>query len=349
MSRHTTIRAVVVRSIVAATAASRSASPASAPRTLRSPIRPRGVLRLREPAPPAAAAGGSHTVTLITGDRVHVTDLADGTHTVDVETAEPGAGVQTVEVDGDLHVLPRRRRCPTSPPASSTRDLFNVSLLIEYGYDDASVDATPDHRRVRRRRRPRAYAAPLPGVEVQAEPLESIGGAAATLDHATAASTWNALTAASGARSSARRSSLGDGIEAIHLDGKVQATLDSSVPCIDAPEAWAAGLHRRRRHRRRARHRLRRHPPRPRRVACSPDSKSFVPGEEVDTDLHGHGTHVASTIAGTGAASDGTHRGVADGADLLVGKVLGARRLRPGLVDHRGHGVGRRSTPTSCR
>ena len=49
-----------------------------------------------------------------------------------------------------------------------------------------------------------------------------------------------------------------------------------------------------------------------------------MPGEEVAWDPNGHGTHVASTIAGTGAASDGTHRGVADGADLLVGKVLGA-------------------------
>ena len=31
---------------------------------------------------PAAAAGGTHTVTLITGDRVRVTDLPDGTRTI---------------------------------------------------------------------------------------------------------------------------------------------------------------------------------------------------------------------------------------------------------------------------
>ncbi len=41
------------------------------------------------------------------------------------------------------------------------------------------------------------------------------------------------------------------------------------------------------------------------------------------TDINGHGTHVASTIVGTGAASDGAYRGVAPGADLIVGKVLG--------------------------
>lgn len=39
-------------------------------------------------------------------------------------------------------------------------------------------------------------------------------------------------------------------------------------------------------------------------------------------DGHGHGTHVASTVAGSGAASDGLRKGVAPGARLLVGKVL---------------------------
>ena len=92
------------------------------------------------------------------------------------------------------------------------------------------------------------------------------------------------------------------------------------MPLIGAPEAWAAGydgtgvtvavldtgidVQ----------------PPGPRR----PDhgTASFVPGEDV-TDVNGHGTHVASTIAGTGAASGGDYKGVAPGADLLVGKVLG--------------------------
>jgi subtilisin family serine protease len=46
-----------------------------------------------------------------------------------------------------------------------------------------------------------------------------------------------------------------------------------------------------------------------------------VPGEEV-VDRNGHGTHVASTIAGSGAASQGVNKGVAPGAGLIVGKVL---------------------------
>lgn len=50
-------------------------------------------------------------------------------------------------------------------------------------------------------------------------------------------------------------------------------------------------------------------------------SKSFVPGQQVD-DKHGHGTHVASTVLGTGAASEGKNKGVAPDARLVVGKVL---------------------------
>lgn len=38
-------------------------------------------------------------------------------------------------------------------------------------------------------------------------------------------------------------------------------------------------------------------------------------------DGHGHGTHVAATIAGSGAASNGLRKGVAPGAKLLIGKV----------------------------
>lgn len=267
---------------------------------------------------PAAAAGGTHTVTLITGDRVHVTGLAGGTHAVEIEPADPESAVQTAEVDGDLVVLPQSAM-PYLAAGLLDQDLFNVTRLIEFGYDDASVDATP--LIVEFADGPTTRSTPVPGVEIGTT-LESVGGAAATADHATAESTWAALTEASGPRLFNSEVTLGGGIEAIHLDGKVQATLDGSVPYIGAPEAWAEGYtgdgvtvavldtgyddtH----------------PDLAGRVL--PDSTSFVPGEEVDFDPNGHGTHVASTIAGTGAASGGTHRGVADGADLLIGKVLG--------------------------
>lgn len=281
-----------------------------------------------------AAAGtptGEHTVTLITGDRVRVTDLADGRQAVEVETAVPGAGFQTVTADGELSVIPSSAERFLAAGVVDP-DLFNVTRLIEFGYDDASVDATPVILELDAGPAPFSAEppAPVPGLAVGA-PLESIDGAAATAGHADAAATWAALTGTDAAADAGPRAfsadpadvTLGGGIAAIHLDGKVQATLDSSVPWVGAPEAWAEGFtgtgvtvavldtgyddtH----------------PDLSGRVL--PDSASFVPGEEVASDPNGHGTHVASTIAGTGSASGGVHRGVADGANLLVGKVLDA-------------------------
>ncbi|WP_109210740.1 MULTISPECIES: S8 family serine peptidase [Microbacterium] len=273
-----------------------------------------------EDAPAApAVAGSAHTVTLITGDRVTVTDLSDGTHAVSIDTAVEGAGARTYEAAGDLHVVPDVAM-PYLASGALDQDLFNVSLLIEFGYDDASVDATPVIVE-QDAASPRGYTAPVPGLEVHNQ-LESIGAAGATLGHRDASAAWQALTAPT-ARAFSSAPALAGGIEAIHLDGKVQATLDGSVGYIDAPEAWAAG------------HTGEgvtvavldtgyddTHPDLEGRVLA--DSKSFVPGEEVAWDPNGHGTHVASTIAGTGASDGGTHRGVADGADLLVGKVLDA-------------------------
>ena len=43
---------------------------------------------------------------------------------------------------------------------------------------------------------------------------------------------------------------------------------------------------------------------------------------EGDFDGNGHGTHVAGTILGTGAASGGKYKGVAPDAKLMYAKVL---------------------------
>jgi len=264
-----------------------------------------------------ATAQASHTVTLITGDTVTVTDRSDGTHTVDVDTVDPGEGYKTLQVGDDLHVIPDDAASYLAKGVLDD-DLFNVSLLIADGYDDAHVDATPIIVQTSGRA---ARSAPAPGLTVQ-RTLASIGAEAATASHDKAAQTWEALTGVATTKARSASAPFADGITAIHLDGKVKASLDTSVPYIGAPDAWDAGY-----------------------TgtgvtvavldtgydATHPDlkgqvlsgSKSFVPDEAVDNDPEGHGTHVTSTIVGTGAASGGKYRGVADGAKAIVGKVLG--------------------------
>ena len=50
--------------------------------------------------------------------------------------------------------------------------------------------------------------------------------------------------------------------------------------------------------------------------------KSFIDGEEWDYDGNGHGTHIAGTAGGNVNSETGQRYGVANNADLLIGKVL---------------------------
>jgi subtilisin family serine protease len=110
-------------------------------------------------------------------------------------------------------------------------------------------------------------------------------------------------------------------VDYIWPDLPVHTCLDVSVPRIQAPQVWEAGF---------------RgegikigivdtgidptHADFAGRVAAM---TSLVGGN--GTDDNGHGTHVASIAAGTGAASGGKYRGVAPAANLYVAKVLDAQ------------------------
>ncbi len=129
------------------------------------------------------------------------------------------------------------------------------------------------------------------------------------------AKVWEALTdqQRNGARATA------SGIGKVWLDGVRKASLDRSVQQIGADTAWEAGYdgtgvkiavldtgvdktH----------DDLRTQVVGERNFSSSPDTADRV----------GHGTHVASIAAGTGAKSGGRYKGVAPGAKVISGKVL---------------------------
>ncbi|WNI21624.1 S8 family serine peptidase [Streptomyces sp. ITFR-16] len=266
---------------------------------------------------PAAATGRPtgpvqrHDITLVTGDVVHYNDGAGRQDTVTVDRPDGATGgVHVQQAGDDIYVLPDEASGLIAA-GKLDRRLFNVSALAAMGYDDKKTGGIPLIATYPAGRARSLPAAPRGAGAVRA--LESIHGAALTAAKDTARTFWNDIARTASARS------LDNGIAKLWLDGRVEAALKDSVPQVNAPQAWAEG-----------------YDGKGVKVAVldtgidatHPDvkdrvleSRSFVPGEEVD-DKNGHGTHVASTIAGSGAASDGVNKGVAPQAGLIVGKVL---------------------------
>ncbi|GAA3485262.1 S8 family serine peptidase [Streptomyces yanii] len=199
------------------------------------------------------------------------------------------------------------------------RELFNVTKLVEYGYDDAHRPAVPllaTYGGVPGKAG-KALKQAAPAGSVKADELPSANAVALHASKKKAATFWEAVDDDSAAATTAPK--LADGIKKLWLDKPVHVTLDQSVPQIGAPEAWADG-----------------YDGTGTKVAVldtsiDPDhpdvagrvkkTQNFTDDPDA-VDHHGHGTHVASTIAGSGAASGGKYKGVAPGADLYIGKVL---------------------------
>lgn len=289
--------------------------------------------------PTAEALRRPATVTLLTGDVVTVRTEADGSATA---TVRPGPGREHMaffqQREGEhLYVIPRD--VAQLVPSRLDRALFDATGLVKAGYDDASRDSLPVI--VQTAEATAAYAETASSSEsaaratATAKPdwapsgitpdrnLESVGAVADVLPKGRAAKLLDALAppvppAETPDGVAARRAAPGS-IGHVWLDQPVQASDADSTPQIGAPEAWEAGFT-------------------GEGVtvavldsgidAAHPDLDEAVVGERDFTgtgdviDGAGHGTHVASILAGSGEASDGVNKGVAPDADLLVGKVL---------------------------
>ncbi|MFC4530443.1 S8 family serine peptidase [Sphaerisporangium dianthi] len=271
-------------------------------------------------APEPARTAPGRTVTLINGDKVTVGTAPDGTETRTVLSPDGRpADVVTHADKGEVYVYPRSTLRYVAAGLLD-QGLFNVTRLLADGYDDAHRSRLPlivSYTDAATRSR----TAALPQGARQVRALSSIQGAAVDADRS--AGFWASLTKGATLPSPSERAagqgSLAGGIAKVWLDGKVRADLSTSTAQIGAPKVWAGGNtgkgvevavldtgidtgH-------------------PDLAGQIIDSQSFVPGQSVE-DGKGHGTHVASTIAGTGAASGGEEKGVAPGARLHIGKVL---------------------------
>jgi subtilisin family serine protease len=252
-------------------------------------------------AAPAPTTDGQ-TVTLITGDHLRVSP--DGR----AASRLPTPGRDTVPllsefVAGHLEVVPADAVALLGADRLDPR-LFDVTELLADGYHDAlpliftyqNGDPTSVVRTA------------AAGADVG--DLDTINALSVRVSASTTAAMWQSLT--TGALSTA--------VQKVWLDGLARPSIDVSVPLVGAPAAWAAGYtgegvpvgvldtgvdatH-------------------PDLAQAVAESADFTDGGD-GVDRAGHGTHVASIIAGSGAASKGRYRGMAPDAPIYSAKVCG--------------------------
>jgi subtilisin family serine protease len=292
-----------------------------------------------------ALADGSTTVTLVTGDVLDVSVTDQGALAVATDASTGSHGAVLIQTVGGHVVATPTAALPYVAAGVLDRRLFDVTQLLEDRYDDETTTSVP---LIAQYAPTRAARGALPGTDTVRN-LPSIDGAALAATKKDATAFWRAVAAPTSAkaRSASAGASLSGGVTKLWLDGKVQssdaagpatqavaaaqsqpsgttratsAALDWSRTIVGADKAWAEGYdgtgskvavldtgvdatH-------------------PDLAGAITTTKSFVPDEQADVDVVGHGTHVSSTVLGRGTESDGEYTGVAPGATLLMGKVL---------------------------
>jgi subtilisin family serine protease len=275
--------------------------------------------------------GGRWSVTLLTGDVVDVRADADGRVTAAVRDRTGSFSTLRLPT-GELYVIPAAAR-PLLDHVLD-RELFDVTGLIRQHYDDRSIDVVP--LIVERPRGVDARAALGLGRSAAEKPLPSIGAVAIAVPKSrTRATTGARIERQATADPAPSAADVLSGVDKVWLDRRMTATsgtspspaqpatqappLDHNLTQIGADDAWAAGL---------TGEGVRvgvldtgidgSHPDLAGQVVAE---QNFSASEDT-VDRVGHGTHVASLVAGTGAAASGARRGVAPDAELLSGKVL---------------------------
>ncbi|MGN9906018.1 S8 family peptidase [Phytohabitans sp. LJ34] len=273
-----------------------------------------------EPGP--LPAGQTYTVTLLSGDVVTVHTRETGCPVVSVRPATPDGVLQrSCGPDGHVRVIPGRVASLVGGVLDEA--LFDVTTLILQGYDDARTKELP--LIVRPGTQAAASRAPLATSLRAKRDLPSVAAVAGRQPKASGAALVSALPAAGArvwldrrVRATATTTTLDRRVRAT---ATTTATLDRNITQVGAPRAWASG-----------------YTGVGAKIAVldtgvdpnHPDLAGRI-AEKVDftveggdaVDRHGHGTHVASIAAGSGAGARGERSGIAPGATLLVGKVLG--------------------------
>ncbi|SCK24844.1 Serine protease, subtilisin family [Streptomyces sp. ScaeMP-e48] len=268
------------------------------------------------PAASGPSAEVAHQLTLITGDRVSVD--AKG-RIVGFRPAKGRAGIPVRKEirDGRTLVIPAdAQRLIAS--GKLDRRLFDITELNRpenrraQQHDLRLIVSYRGAQSARAKAEVRDAGATRIG-----RSLTSLNAQSVATPKADAADLWQALTSE---QAGSEQRTTAAGVDRVWLDGKRKATLDRSVAQIGTQAAWSAGY---------TGKGVKiavldtgvdgTHPDLVGKVAAA---KNFTSSPNL-RDRIGHGTHVASIAAGSGAKSGGKFKGVAPDATLLAGKVLG--------------------------